>query len=138
MYYKKTINLFFPFVVTILAGIVGTLVFETWGSSQLFLLYSATPFIGVLLASSTFYEAKDLSTEKVLLLGLGLVGQPVLFQLFSSFVPRSQVLRTFGLWVLATCVIFLIAGLSARVLKKESFYLSVDHISIYRNVFWIN
>ncbi len=131
MYYQKTFNLFFPFVVTILAGIIGTLVFETWGSSQLFLLYSATPFIGVLLASSAFYAANDLSTEKVLLLGLGLVGQPVLFQLFSSFVPRSQVLRTFGLWVLATCVIFLIAGLSARVLKKNlSTYLLITSLSI--------
>jgi hypothetical protein len=131
MYYQKTINLFFPLVVTILAGIVGTLVFETWGSSQLFLLYSATPFIGVLLASSAFYEAKDLSTEKVLLLGLGLVGQPVLFQLFSSFVPRAQVLRTFGLWVLAMCVIFFIAGLSARVLKKNLFtYLLITSLSI--------
>jgi hypothetical protein len=131
MYYQKTISLFFPLVVTILAGIVGTLVFETWGSSQLFLLYSATPFIGVLLASSAFYEAKDLSIEKVLLLGLGLVGQPVLFQLFSSFVPRSQVLRTFGLWVLATCVIFLIAGLSARALKKNlSTYLLITSLSV--------
>ena len=131
MYYQKTIDLFFPLVVTILAGIVGTLVFETWGSSQLFLLYSATPFIGVLLASSAFYEAKDLSAKKVLLLGLGLVGQPVLFQLFSSFVPRSQVLRSFGLWVLATCVIFLIAGLSARVLKKNlSNYLLITSLSI--------
>jgi hypothetical protein len=131
MYYQKTFNLFFPCVVTILAGIVGTLVFETWGSSQLFLLYSATPFIGVLLASSAFHEANDLSTEKVLLLGLGLVGQPVLFQLFSSFVPRAQVLRTFGLWVLATCVIFLIAGLSARVLKKNLFtYLLITSLSI--------
>jgi hypothetical protein len=131
MYYKKTTNLFFPLVTTILAGIVGALVFETWGSSQLFLLYSATPFIGVLLASSAFYGAKDLSTGKVLLLGLGLVGQPVLFQLFSSFVPRAQVLRTFGLWVLATCVIFLIAGLSARVLKKSLFtYLLITSLSI--------
>jgi hypothetical protein len=131
MYYQKTFNLFFPLVVTILAGIVGALVFETWGSSQLFLLYSATPFIGVLVASSAFYEAKDLSTEKVLLLGLGLVGQTVLFQLFSSFVPRSQVLRTFGLWVLATCVIFLVAGLSARVLKKNlSNYLLITSLSI--------
>ncbi len=131
MYYQKTFNLFFPFVITILAGIVGALVFETWGSSQLFLLYSATPFIGVLVASSAFYEANDLSTEKVLLLGLGLVGQPVLFQLFSSFVPRSQVLRTFGLWVLATFVLFLIAGLSARVLKKNiSTYLLITSLSI--------
>jgi hypothetical protein len=131
MHYQKTINLFFPLVITILAGIVGTLVFETWGSSQLFLLYSATPFIGVLLASSAFYEANDLSAEKVLLLGLGLVGQPVLFQLFSSFVPRSQVLRTFGLWVLATFMIFLIAGLSARALKKIlSTYLLFTSLSI--------
>ena len=131
MYYQKTINLFFPLVVTILAGIVGTLVFETWGSSQLFLLYSATPFIGVLLASSAFYEAKELSPEKIFLLGLGLVGQPVLFQLFSSFVPRSQVLRIFGLWVLAMCVIFLIAGLSGIALRKSiSTYLLITSLSI--------
>jgi hypothetical protein len=66
-----------------------------------------------------------------LLHSLGLVGQPVLFQLFSSFVPRSQVLRSFGLWVLATCVIFLVAGLSARVLKKNlSTYLLITSLSI--------
>jgi hypothetical protein len=44
-YNQKSLNLFLPLVITILAGIGGTLLLETWGDSQLFLLYSVTPFI---------------------------------------------------------------------------------------------
>jgi hypothetical protein len=119
VYYQKTFNLFFPLVITILAGICGTLLLETWGASQLFLLYSVIPFIGVLLASTAFYEDRELKTEKVLLIALGLIGQPVLFDLYSSFVPRSHVLKSFALWILATGSVLLIAGLSAKVIKMR-------------------
>jgi hypothetical protein len=130
-YYQKTFKTFFPFVITILAGIGGTLLLETWGYSQLFLLYSVIPFIGVLLASSTFYKATELNVEKILLISLGLIGQPVLFQLVSSFVPRSQVLRTFGLWVLATVFMLLVAGITARVQKQRVIsYLLITSLSI--------
>jgi hypothetical protein len=131
MYYQKTFKTFFPFVITILAGIGGTLLLETWGSSQLFLLYSVIPFIGVLLASSAFYKSSELSVDKILLISLGLIGQPVLSQLFSSFVPRAQVLKTFGLWVLATVFVLLVAGIAARVQRKRVItYLLISSLSI--------
>jgi hypothetical protein len=131
MYYQKTFKPFFPFVITILAGIGGTLLLETWGFSQLFLLYSVIPFIGVLLASSAFYKVTELGVEKILLITLGLIGQPVLFQLFSSFVPRAQVLRTFGLWILATVFVLLVAGITARVQRQRVItYLLVTSLSI--------
>ena len=130
-YYEKTFQLFAPFVVTILAGVGGTLLLETWGYSQLFLLYSVIPFIGVLLASAAFYKNTEISVENLMLIFLGLVGQPFLFEIFSSFVPRFHVLKTFGLWVFATLVIFLIAGISARVRKKSIFtYLLITSLSI--------
>jgi hypothetical protein len=131
MSYQKTFKTFSPFVITILAGIGGTLLLETWGYSQLFLLYSVIPFIGVLLASSAFYKATELNVEKILLISLGLFGQPVLFQLVSSFVPRSQVLRTFGLWVLATVFVLLVAGITARVQKQRVIsYILITSLSI--------
>jgi hypothetical protein len=131
MYYQKTFKTFFPFVITILAGIVGTLLLETWGYSQLFLLYSVIPFIGVLLSSSAFYKSTELSVEKILLIVLGIIGQPVLFQLFSSFVPRAQVLKTFGLWVLATVFVLMVAGITARVQRQRVIsYLLITSLSI--------
>ena len=131
MYYQKTFKTFFPFVIAIIAGIGGTLLLETWGYSQLFLLYSVVPFIGVLLASSAFYKATELGVEKILLIGLGLIGQPVLFQLFSSFIPRAQVLRTFGLWILATVFVLMVAGITARVQRQRVIsYLLITSLSI--------
>jgi hypothetical protein len=131
MYFQQTFKIFFPFLITILAGIGGTLLLETWGYSQLFLLYSVIPLIGVLLASSAFYKTTELSVEKILLISLGLIGQPVLFQLFSSFVPRSQVLKTFGLWVLATVFVLLVSGISAQVQRQRVItYLLITSLSI--------
>jgi hypothetical protein len=95
------------------------------------LLYSVIPFIGVLLASSAFYEEREIKTEKMLLIALGLIGQPILFDLYSSFVSRAQVLKTFGLWVLATGSVLFIAGISAKVIRKRlSTYLLVTSISV--------
>jgi len=131
MYYQKTFKTFFPFVITILAGIGGTLLLETWGYSQLFLLYSVIPFLGVLLASSAFYKSTELSVEKILLISLGLIGQPVLFQLFSSFVPRAQVLKTFGLWILASVFVLLVAVIAAQIQKQRVItYLLITSLSI--------
>jgi len=131
IYSQKTFKLFFPLVITILAGVGGTLLLETWGYSQLFLLYSVIPFIGVLLAGSAFYEYTDITTEKILLISLGLVGQPILFTLLSSFVQKAQVLRTFGLWVLATGVVLLVAGIAAKVLNQKIFtYLLITSLSV--------
>jgi hypothetical protein len=130
-YYQKTLNLFLPFVITILAGIGGTLLLETWGDSQLFLLYSTIPFIGVLLASVAFYKETELKTDKIFLIALGLLGQPVLFALFSSFAPRAQVLRTFALWSLSTGFVFLVTVVIARLNKKSVFsYLLIVSLSI--------
>ena len=130
-YHQKTLNLFLPVVITILAGIGGTLLLETWGDSQLFLLYSVIPFIGVLLASVAFYKETELKTDKILLITLGLLGQPVLFALFSSFVPRAQVLRTFVLWALATGFIFLVTVVIASINNKSVFtYLLIVSLSI--------
>jgi hypothetical protein len=130
-YHQKTLNLFFPLVITILAGIGGTLLLETWGDSQLFLLYSVIPFIGVLLASAAFYKETELKPDKILLIALGLIGQPVLFALFSSFVPRAQVLRTFTLWALATGFVFLVTVVIAKINKKSVFtYLLIVSLSI--------
>jgi hypothetical protein len=131
MYHQKTFKLFFPLVLTILAGVGGTLLLETWGYSQLFLLYSVIPFIGVLLASSAFYQDSEIKTDKLLLIGLGLIGQPVLFNLFSSFVSKAQVLRNFGLWIIATIVVLLIAGLTAKVLNQRIYtYVLITSLSI--------
>ncbi len=130
-YHQKTLNLFLPLIITILAGIGGTLLLETWGDSQLFLLYSVIPFIGVLLGSVAFYKDTELKTDKFFLISLGLLGQPVLFALFSSFVPRAQVLRTFALWSLATGFVFLVTVLIARINKKSVFtYLLTVSLSI--------
>jgi hypothetical protein len=130
-YQLKTFNLFLPLVITILAGIGGTLLLETWGDSQLFLLYSVIPFIGVLLASVAFYKETELKTDKIFLISLGLLGQPVLFALFSSFVTRSQVLRTFTLWSLATGFVFLVTVFIAKINKKSVFsYLLIVSLSI--------
>jgi hypothetical protein len=116
---QKNANLFIPFIPTILAGIGGTLLLETWGYSQLFLLYSVIPFIAVLLSSAAFYKVTEISSDKVLLIALGLIGQPILFTLLSSFVSKSQVLRTFGLWVIATVFVFVVAAISAKIMKKN-------------------
>jgi len=130
-YHQKTLNLFLPLVITILAGIGGTLLLETWGDSQLFLLYSVIPFIGVLLAGVAFYKETELKTDKIFLITLGLIGQPILFALFSSFVPRAQVLRTFALWSLATGFVFLVSVIIARLNKKSVFtYLLIVSLSI--------
>jgi hypothetical protein len=130
-YHQKTLNLFLPLVITSLAGIGGTLLLETWGDSQLFLLYSVIPFIGVLLASVAFYKQTELKTETIFLILLGLLGQPTLFALFSSFVPRAQVLRTFILWAIATGFVFLSTVLIARINKKSVFtYLLIVSLSI--------
>jgi hypothetical protein len=130
-YHQKTLNIFLPLVITILAGIGGTLLLETWGDSQLFLLYSVIPFIGVLLASVAFYKETELKPDKILLITLGLLGQTVLFTLFSSFVPRAQVLRTFALWVIATGFVFLVAVVVARLNKKSVFtYLLIVSLSV--------
>jgi hypothetical protein len=131
MYFQKTFKLLFPLVITILAGIGGTLFLETWGYSQLFLLYSVVPFIGVLLASSSFYEETEIKTNKMLLVSLGLIGQPILFTLFSSFITKDQVLRTFGMWVLAAVVVLSIAGITAKLFKQKiSAYLLITSLSI--------
>jgi hypothetical protein len=130
-YQQKTLNLFLPLVITILAGIGGTLLLETWGDSQLFLLYSVIPFIGVLLGSVAFYKETELKTDKIFLISLGLLVQPVLFALFSSFIPRAQVLRTFVLWALATGFVFLVTMLIAKINKKSVFsYLFIVSLSI--------
>ena len=130
-YRQKTLKLSLPLVITILAGIGGTLLLETWGDSQLFLLYSVIPFIGVLLASVAFYRETELKTDKILLIAFGLLGQPVLFALFSSFVPRAQVLRTFALWVVATGFVFLVTVVIAQINKKSVFtYLLTVSLSI--------
>ncbi len=131
IYHQKTLNLFLPLVITSLAGIGGTLLLETWGDSQLFLLYSVIPFIGVLLGSVAFYKETELKTDKIFLISLGLLGQPLLFTLFSSFVPRAQVLKTFILWAIATGFIFLVAGVIAKISKKSTFtYLLTVSLSI--------
>jgi hypothetical protein len=130
-YHQKTLNLFLPLVITSLAGIGGTLLLETWGDSQLFLLYSVIPFIGVLLGSIAFYKETELKTDKIFLIALGLLGQPVLFALFSSFVSRAQVLRTFALWSLATGFVFLVTMVIAKITKKSIFtYLLIVSVSI--------
>ena len=130
-YHQKALNIFLPLVITILAGIGGTLLLETWGDSQLFLLYSVIPFIGVLLGSVAFYEETELKPDKILLITLGLLGQPLLFTLFSSFVPRAQVLRTFALWLIATGFVFLVTVVIARISKKSVLtYLLIVSLSI--------
>ncbi len=130
-YHQKTLNLFLPLVITILAGIGGTLLLETWGDSQLFLLYSVIPFIGVLLASVAFYKENELKPDKIFLIALGLLGQPVLFALFSSFVPRAQVLKTFALWSLATGFVLLVAVVIAKINQKGVFsYLFIVSLAI--------
>lgn len=128
---KESLRLIFPLIISSFAGISGTFLFETWGDSQLFLMYSVVPFIGILLSSAAFYKTKDLTSETILLIAIGIVGQPLLFNLFSSFVPRSQVLRTFFLWALSSITVLFVALIFAKILKKNfSYYLLVVSFSI--------
>jgi len=116
---KNTQNIW-PLVLASLAGITGTLLFEAWGESQLFLLYGAIPFIGVLLASTAFYKEDYLSSDKLLILFLGIAGQPLIFKLFSSFVPLASVLKTFVLWIVSVLVVWALALVIAKVNKKSA------------------
>jgi len=95
------------------------LLFETWGDSQLFLLYGAIPFIAVLLAATVFFNATTISTENLLLLVLGIVGQPLIFKLLSSFVPSSSVLKIFLLWILSVIVVWVVVFVFAKANKKS-------------------
>jgi hypothetical protein len=120
-----------PLIVTSFAGISGMLLFETWGDSQFFLLYSAVPFIAVLLAATAFYKESTISTEKLLLLFLGVVGHPLIFKLLSSFVPSSNLLKTFLLWILSVVVVWAIALGFAQVNKNSAIsYLLVVSVGI--------
>ena len=120
-----------PLIVTSFAGISGMLLFETWGDSQFFLLYGAVPFIAVLLAATAFYKESTISTEKLLLLFLGVVGHPLIFKLLSSFVPSSNLLKTFLLWILSVVVVWAIALGFAQVNKNSAIsYLLVVSVGI--------
>ena len=79
---QKNVQVIWPLIITSFAGICGVLLFETWGDSQLFLLYGAIPFITILLAATTFYKETTISVDKILLLVLGVAGQPLIFKLF--------------------------------------------------------
>jgi hypothetical protein len=120
-----------PLIVASFAGISGMLLFETWGDSQFFLLSGAVPFIAILLAASAFYKETTISTEKLLLLTLGVVGQPLIFKLLSSFVPSSNLLKTFLLWILSVIVVWAIALVFARVNNRSAIsYLLVASVGI--------
>jgi len=128
---QKNAQNIWPLVLASLAGITGTLLFEAWGESQLFLLYGAIPFIGVLLSSTTFYKEDNLSSDKLLILFLGISGQPLIFKLFSSFVPLASVLKTFALWIVSVLLVWGLALVFARVNKKSSIsYLLVVSVGI--------
>jgi hypothetical protein len=128
---QKNAHNIWPLIATSFAGISGILLFETWGDSQFFLLYGAIPFIAILLAATAFYKETTISTEKLLLLILGVVGQPLIFKLLSSFVPSSNVLKTFLLWVLSVVVVWAIALIFARVNKSPAIsYLLVASVGI--------
>lgn len=120
-----------PLIATSFAGISGMLLFETWGDSQFFLLSGAVPFIAILSAATAFFKETTISTEKLLLLFLGVVGQPLIFKLLSSFVPSSNLLKTFLLWVLSVVVVWAIALGFARVNKSSAIsYLLVASVGI--------
>ena len=115
---QKNAQIIWPLIITSFAGICGMLLFEAWGESQLFLLYGAIPFIAIALAATAFYKETSLPTEKLSLLFLGVAGQPLIFKLFSSFVPLASVLKTFLLWVLSIAVVWVIAFIFAKTNKK--------------------
>ena len=128
---QKNAQVIWPLIVAAFAGICGVLLFETWGDSQLFLLYGAIPFIAILLAATAFYKETTISVDKILLLVLGVAGQPLIFKLFSSFVPLSNVLKTFLLWVLSVVVVWVVASMFSRSNKKSVMsYLLVTSIGI--------
>jgi hypothetical protein len=51
---------------------------------------------------------------------LGIAGQPLIFKLFSSFVPLASVLKTFALWIVSVLVVATLALIVARVNKKSA------------------
>jgi len=110
----KSLKTFFPLILTCLAGVMGTILLEAWGNSQLFLLYSVIPFIAVLL-SNLIFKDKKIDLNILFFVLLGLVLQPLLFSLLSSFVARSFVLRTFIIWIIATVLVFLISILLSKI-----------------------
>ena len=128
---QKNAQNIWPLVLASLAGITGTLLFEAWGESQLFLLYGAIPFIGILLATTAFYKEDYLSSDKLIILFLGIAGQPLIFKLFSSFVPLSYVLKTFALWIFSVLAVWVLTIIFAKINKKSSIkYLLVVTIGI--------
>ena len=128
---QKNAQIIWPLIITAVSGICGMLLFEAWGESQLFLLYGAVPFIAILLATTAFYKETTISTEKMQLLILGVVGQPLIFKLFSSFVPLANVLKTFLLWILSLFVVWAVALIFAKTNKKSALsYLLVTSIGI--------
>lgn len=114
----KSLNIYLPLIVVSFAGISGTLALEAWGNSQLFLLYSVIPFIAVLLSSLIFSNSKKLNSNALFFILLGFIGQAIIFGLLSSFVPRSNVLRTFFIWIVSTFVILLISIIYSRISKE--------------------
>ena len=128
---QKTLSTTFPLLLTVLAGIGGTLILEAWGYSQLFLLYSVIPFMAILFSSVAFYKDTEISSEKILLVILGLLGQPLLFTLFSSFVPKSQILKTFIFWIISSFLILSLAVIAAKIKQRNVFsYLLIVSLSI--------
>ena len=128
---QKNAQTIWPLIIASFAGICGVLLFETWGDSQLFLLYGTIPFIAILLAATAFYKETTLSVDKVLLLVLGVIGQPIIFKLFSSFVPLSNVLKTFLLWIFSVIVVWVVALTFSKASKKSAMsYLLVTSIGI--------
>ena len=128
---QKNAQTVWPLIIASFAGICGMLLFEAWGESQLFLLYGVVPFIAILLAATAFYKETIISTEKMLLLILGALAQPLIFKLFSSFVPLANVLKTFLLWILSIVVVWVVAVILAKTNKKSVLsYLLVTSIGI--------
>jgi hypothetical protein len=62
---------------------------------------------------------------------LGIAGQPLIFKLFSSFVPLASVLKTFVLWIVSVLIVWGLTLVAARVNKKSVInYLLVVSIGI--------
>jgi hypothetical protein len=128
---QKNAQIIWPLIITSFAGICGALLFATWGYSQLFLLYGAVPFIAILLAAAAFYKETTISVDKILLLVLGVAGQPLIFNLFSSSIPLSNVLINFLLWILSVVVVWIVALIFSRLSMKSAMsYLFVTSIGI--------
>ena len=119
---NKKLIIFSPLLIASFAGITGTFLLEAWGYSQFFLLYGAIPIIGIFLSSLVFYEKSNLDLNQITLFILGFGLQPIIFQIFSSFINKDSILKLYFSWILSTALLLIFTIFYSKILKLNIIY----------------